>query len=762
MSTDPPGGETPRPENAVSRSAPALLVLDPELRVTLFNSAAEHLLGWSAAEVLGRPCPLTGPGVSQLGGLLERARAGEEAGLDLSCRRREGLIDLSLWAAPLPAGNSARCGVLLILHDVRAGAEQDLRRREECLRSILEAGKVGTWEWEIGSDVGRYSQEMGPLFGLERGASHPSCGAIVEAIHPDDRECFLHTVTEAIAAEQPFRVEYRTVWPDGTVHWQEGFGRVVRDEAAGPPRVIGACIDVTGRRQAEVALQASERRFRALVENAFDAITLYAADGSLLYASPSAFRLLGRPPGGLAPDSGSDIHPDDAAAVRQLFAHLLSHPAEVFNHQIRLRHGDGSWHWIEASACNLLDDPAVGAVVANWRDVTQRKRVEAESAALDRKVQEAQKLDSLGVLAGGIAHDFNNLLTTILGFASLVRMDLPAGSGQEGHLQQIEQAARQAADLCRQMLAYAGKGRFVVGPVDLNAVVRDSAGLIHSAVSRQAVLTFQLAADLPAVMADTGQMRQVVLSLLTNASEALGERQGVIAIRTRALRADGVLLERLHLGNDLPEGDYVELEVSDTGCGMDEATKARIFEPFFSTKFTGRGLGLAAVRGIVRSHRGAIDVDSTPGQGSTIRVLLPGAAAEAGLPGRERPMEAKREKGLVLVAEDEEGVRTLTGYMLELLGYAVVLAADGNEALARLEERTPAVRLVLLDLTMPHRNGEQTLLELRRRWPDLPVLLMSGYSEAELGPRLAGAADGFLQKPFTLQDLTRHLNAILA
>jgi PAS domain S-box-containing protein len=525
--------------------------------------------------------------------------------------------------------------------------------------------------------------------------------------------------------------------------------------------VVGACRDVTARRQAKEGLQASERRFRALVENAFDAITLYAADGALLYASPSAARLLGRPPRGLNQAGEANIHTEDVDTVRRLFAHLLAQPAEVvLNHHLRLRHADGSWRWIEASACNLLDDPAVGAVVANWRDITERRQAEEQRMALDRKLQEAQRLESLGVLAGGMAHDFNNLLTTILGFASLAGMDLPADSPLDGPLQQIEQAARQAAELCQQMLAYAGKGRFVVGPVDLNALVRDSAALIHRAVSRQAVLTFQLAADLPAVLADTGQMRQVVLNLLSNASEALGEGPGVIAVRTGALRAGRELLAPLHLGAELPEGEYVELEVCDTGCGMGAGVQARIFEPFFSTKFTGRGLGLAAVLGIVRSHRGAIGVDSKPGEGSTFRVLLPAAPA----PEDRTPEQAgpARGKGLVLVAEDEEGVRTLARHMLELLGHEVVLAADGDEALARLHERAGKVRLVLLDLTMPRRDGEQTLREVRRHWPDLPVLLMSGYSEAELGGRVAGAASGFLQKPFTLQDLAGRVDALLA
>jgi CheY-like chemotaxis protein len=312
--------------------------------------------------------------------------------------------------------------------------------------------------------------------------------------------------------------------------------------------------------------------------------------------------------------------------------------------------------------------------------------------------------------------------------------------------------------LCQQLLAYAGKGRFVVGPVDLNALVRDCAALIHRAVSRLAVLSFQLAPDLPPVMADAAQMRQIVLNLLTNASEALGERPGLLAVRTRVAHARRELLGGLHLGGELAEGEYVELEVSDTGCGMDERVQGRIFEPFFSTKFTGRGLGMAAVLGIVRSHRGAISVQSKQGAGSTFRVLLP----RAELPPGEGGAAPARDRGVVLVAEDEESVRTLIRHMLGLLGYEVVMAADGDEALAVLRMRAGEVRLVLLDLTMPRRDGGQTLRELRQRWPDLPVLLMSSYSEAELGPDVTGAAGGVLQKPFSLRDLAQRLDALLA
>jgi nitrogen-specific signal transduction histidine kinase/CheY-like chemotaxis protein len=398
--------------------------------------------------------------------------------------------------------------------------------------------------------------------------------------------------------------------------------------------------------------------------------------------------------------------------------------------------------------------------------VTRLRQV--EQTALERNLLETQKLESLGVLAGGIAHDFNNLLTGVLGNAGLARLACPTNSPIRYHLDQIETTALRAAELCKQMLAYAGKGRFVVRQVDLNEVVRENAELLRTSVSRKAQLTFDLAPELPAVLADTAQMRQVVLNLVTNASEALGEQGGQVRVATGTARLVRDTLRTEKLAADLPEGEYTTLEVSDNGPGMPPEVRARVFEPFFTTKFAGRGLGLAAVLGIVRGHRGAIRVESEPGLGSTFRIFLPRSPAPAAGPaaGTEAPPAASRPawrgEGTVLLVDDEEAPRSAAAWMLKSFGFQVVQACDGLEALEQFHRRAEAFRLVLLDVTMPRLGGQETLRELRRLRPDLPVVLMSGYSEADVREHFAGERPaGFLPKPFRMDDLMDLLRRVL-
>jgi len=384
-----------------------------------------------------------------------------------------------------------------------------------------------------------------------------------------------------------------------------------------------------------------------------------------------------------------------------------------------------------------------------------RAAAEAEREHMEMRLQETQKLESLGVLAGGIAHDFNNLLTGILGNASLARLDLPPQSPAEGALEQIERTSLRAADLCKQMLAYAGKGRFVVQPLDVSQLVHDTAHLLQVSISKKAVLKFDLAAGLPLVVGDPSQLRQIVMNLVINASEAIGDRSGIIALHTGLVRADRAYLADMQFASSLPEGDYVFLEVSDTGCGMTPELKARIFEPFFTTKFTGRGLGLAAVLGIVRGHRGALKVYSEPGKGTSFKLLLPmapGAAVESPAPS---PLaNSWRGSGRILLAEDEETVRTVVARVLESLGFSVTAVADGRAAAELFEVDPSAFTMVVMDLTMPHLDGAQAFARMRHVQPNVRVLLMSGFSEHDATVTFAGKGlAGFLQKPFELAHL---------
>ncbi|NMQ19541.1 response regulator [Candidatus Competibacter phosphatis] len=395
-------------------------------------------------------------------------------------------------------------------------------------------------------------------------------------------------------------------------------------------------------------------------------------------------------------------------------------------------------------------------------DISERKRAEERRLQLERQMQQTQKLESLGVLAGGIAHDFNNLLTIILGNTSLALDDLPPLSPAGESLLTIEKTSLRAAELCRQILAYSGKGRFVIDDIRLGNLVGDMFSLLQSSISKKATLNLNLKEPLPPLHGDPGQIRQVIMNLVTNASEAIGDRGGVITISTGLMQCSREYLCEPYLYENLAEGLYVWFEVSDTGTGMDQETQRRIFEPFFTTKFTGRGLGLSAVLGIVRGHKGALKVYSKPGKGTTVKVLFPALAegkfsAEQGAAPKAGTWNWKG-AGTILLVDDEESVRTLGTRMLERIGFKVLVAADGQEALDIYRKRRDEIALILLDLTMPQMDGEATLHELRRIDAKVRVAISSGYTEAEIAPQFAGKPlFGFLQKPYTLNALTQCL-----
>jgi signal transduction histidine kinase/ActR/RegA family two-component response regulator len=387
-------------------------------------------------------------------------------------------------------------------------------------------------------------------------------------------------------------------------------------------------------------------------------------------------------------------------------------------------------------------------------DITERKK--SEQALL-----QAQKLESLGVLAGGIAHDFNNLLVTIMGNASLAMLKLPPAAPPMEELQQIEMAGQRAADLCRQMLSYAGKGRIEKQPVSINQLVQEMTQLLRVSLPKGVSIVFRMLANPPLTEVDPTQIRQVIMNLVINAGEAIGEHPGTIVIATGVTHVDRDDLAEAQSGPDTPEGDYVYLEVSDTGAGMDAETRARIFDPFFTTKFTGRGLGLASVLGIVRGHRGGLKVYSEVGKGTSFKVLLP-AAVDAAVP-LVPPQETGGWSGggTILVIDDEQAIRSVAARMLTRLGFQVIEAADGATAVEIVRDPPAPLTAALLDLTMPGLSGEETLRRLRRLDKKLPVILMSGYNEREVLERFVGRElAGFLQKPFKLDDLRGKLREL--
>jgi len=408
--------------------------------------------------------------------------------------------------------------------------------------------------------------------------------------------------------------------------------------------------------------------------------------------------------------------------------------------------------------------PVPGQIATLFEDITQRKRSEDERLNLERQLLHAQKLESLGILSGGIAHDFNNLLAAIQGFLNLAQIQLEPGSPVLRHLDAMEQVLQRAADLTRQMLAYSGRGRFIVQPHSLNQVLQGMNDLVKVTVPKKISLSFDLAMGLSPIEADGTQVQQVILNLLTNASEAMGGQGGAIRVATRATQLGPEDLAEGFQGQDLEPGSYVILEVSDTGCGMIPEVQARIFDPFYTTKSTGRGLGLSAILGILRGHRAGMQIDSRPGEGTTFRIYFrtssqPLAVKEA----KPRPARSQLQ-GTVLLVDDEEMILSSVSDMLESMGLQVHLARDGRQAVAKVQKEGGSLDLVLMDITMPHLDGLEAFRQIQLLDPGLPVILSSGYSEHEsIHDGIGEQAASFLQKPYSIHDLyamvTSHLGA---
>lgn len=509
--------------------------------------------------------------------------------------------------------------------------------------------------------------------------------------------------------------------------------------------------------------QAGEVRFRALIEQSADAISIVTADSRLVYQSPAAIEMSGSKEPSLGITIFRRMHPDDRAGSVDAFERCAAQPGAIIKRRCRFRQVDGTWRHYEGTARNLLDDPAVRGIVLNYRDVTDRVRAEEERQRLDARMVRAEKLESLGVLAGGIAHDFNNLLVGILGNAELAREVVGPESRVFPMIGDIQEASERAADLVRQLLAYAGKGRLTTEDVDLARLVRQTAQLLHGHFGPGARLILEEPIGEPWVRADATQLRQVVMNLITNAAESLSGGEGEVRVRTGTFVARADYLAECMGAAGLSPGTYAYVEVADDGAGMDGATFEKIFEPFFSTKFEGRGLGLAATLGIVAAHSGALRVHSELAAGTTFRVLFPACKPrpQATVHPSTAAASESASVGTVLLVDDEAAVRNVARRMLEGAGFRVVEAENGAEAEKSICEH--AVTAVLLDWTMPGMDGEATFHALRRVRPDVPIVFMSGHSEMDMRNRLRGMARvGRLQKPFRLEELKGALQETIA
>jgi PAS domain S-box-containing protein len=622
---------------------------------------------------------------------------------------------------------------------------------EDRLRFVLDSADVGYWDYDVARSVTARSPQHDRIFGYRKPLDHWDYKVFLRHVHAEDREK-VDRQLRATMEHGKRSLEFRIVWPDGSIRWLWALAQMHPGQSGEPAHISGVIVDITARRRT-----ADELREQAqLLDMAHDAIITLDLGGRIQFWSRGAERMYGY--------SGAEAK---GAVIHDLLKTKFPEPLDII-----LKKTAEFGHW-EGELAQCAKDGTEIVAASRWAlrvgaqgqqlglleintDTTERRRMEEQ-------LRHTQKLESLGVLAGGVAHDFNNLLTGILGNASLALDRTPQQHPNRMLLEEVMLGAERAADLTRQLLAYAGKGRFVMRNIDLSGLVKEISGLIQSSIPKAVQLRLQLGEPGPGILADPGQMQQIVMNLVINGAEAIGPEGGTVVVRTCAQAVDEAYIASLSsAGELLKPGPHVMLEVSDNGCGMDEQTLRKVFDPFFTTKFAGRGLGLSAVLGIVRAHKGALKVYSQPGRGTTFKLLFP---VFGDMPPLENTPPAEAGElagcGTVLIVDDEELVRHTARHTLERYGYRTLVAENGQEAVETFQ-RERNVSLVLLDLTMPIMGGEETLRQLKTINPGVRVLLSSGYNETEAVERFAGEGlAGFIQKPYTAAGLAECVKQVM-
>ncbi|ATX79105.1 PAS domain S-box-containing protein [Mariprofundus aestuarium] len=504
-------------------------------------------------------------------------------------------------------------------------------------------------------------------------------------------------------------------------------------------------------------LEALSVEYRDILDQMQDTYYRVDTEGKLLWVSASVKNHLGYDRESLVGNYSTGLYFEKDGRKKHLQA-IAESGGKVEHYELCLRHKDGTPFWTESNSQYVFDENRkVIGVEGNLRDINARKQAQLENEELTSQLQQAQKMESIGVLAGGIAHDFNNLLAAVMGNAELALLDAPEHGEMRHFLAQIFKASRKGADLVRQLLAYSGQGRFAMGEQNLNTLIAEVSDLLGTVIGKKIQLEMELEDGLANINGDKNQLTQMLMNLMTNAAESMSGSPGTISLHTGSVNLTQSDFARMYLNDDLQDGAFVFIEVRDSGCGMDRHTQKRIFDPFFTTKETGSGLGLAALLGIVRSHGGALTLDSEPGRGSCFTIYLPALESTVYKPAETaliQPESLKGLSGVVLLVDDEAQVRDVATRILEREGMSVISAADGKEGLALFRKHADEISLVLLDLTMPIMDGEQAFRLMHAYRPEIPVLLSSGFSESQAATDLSqqGLA-GFVRKPYTRNTL---------
>jgi PAS domain S-box-containing protein len=651
-------------------------------------------------------------------------------------------------------GNPVRLmGVNIDVTD-RKQMEEALRRSEERLRLAIKATNDAIWDIDLKAGTVSWNDTYSTLYG--RPESADSWQFWIDRIHPEDRPRTVDEFQTAIACgASSWTSQYRFRRVDGKWAYIYDRAYIARDESGKAWRVIGAMQDLTEQKHAEATLRASEERFRRVFEEGPLGVALLGKNHRFLRVNNALCQMLGYSEAELVRKTCGDItHPDDVEADAELEERLFRCEIPSYHLQKRYVKKNGEVIWVNLTKSLILDEkgePLDGLSMVE--DITEIKRTQEE--ALLR-----QKLESLGTLAGGIAHDFNNLLGAVQAQAELALAELQAGSSCKEELRAIGEVAMRGSEIVRQLMIYAGREIAAVGLVDLSKTVDEMHSLLKVSVTKHALIKTDLGPDLPAIRASAAQIRQIVMNLVTNASDAIGDRDGVIHVITRRV----TLEESATIPESAPEIDYVSLEVSDTGSGMSSETQARLFDPFFTTKSAGRGLGLAVVSGIVRSLGGTIHLQSELGKGTTFQILLPstvGAAGSSIISIEE--LADPWQQATVLVVEDEEVLREAVAKMLRNNGFEVFEAADGSFAIDLLRANPGKIDVILLDMTTPGASCREVVTEAVKVRPDTRVVLTSAYGQETLTSEMnLPQIKSFIRKPFQLANVVRTLRHSLA
>ena len=633
--------------------------------------------------------------------------------------------------------------------------EEQLRASKVQLMDAQRLANLGSWDRDIATGRINWSDEMYRVSGLE--TPPQTFPAYLETVHPKDRERVRQASDKARSSTSPEVVSYRIIRPDGEVRFVSAIVEAIREEGR-VIRLVGAIQDTTEQFKAQELLRESEKRLKRAEQLAQLGHWDWDLRSGRVYWSEEVFRISGQAPDYTPSykDILQHVVPQERERVDRAVTNALERKSG-FLVEFQIARPNGELRTLKSISEVVLDeDGKLVRLFGTVQDITDSKRAQEEAFG-------RQKLESIGTLASGIAHDFNNLLGGVLAQAELALGELAAGSNPEEELKAIHDVALRGSEIVRELMIYAGKETAVVGHVDVSQIVKEMLQLLKVSVSKHSMLEADLGKDLPAVRANAAQLRQIVLNLVTNASDAIGDRDGVIRVVTKRVRprsdAPGWISGRL------AESDYVQLEVSDTGCGISSEIQTKMFDPFFTTKSAGRGLGLAIVDRIARDLGGAIHVTSESGKGSTFQVLLPCAetATESGerISGIEL-LPRPGQHATILIVEDEGPIRQAVTKMLRKAGFEVFVVVDGSSAIDLVRVNGDKIDLILLDMTIPGASSREVVAEAAKVRPDVKVILTSAYSKEMVeGAINAPQIHGFVRKPFQIGDLVKTLRNAL-